>query len=129
MAFLATLEHDLRPFFLQLRFSVCRKITFPQCDSPSVKCPNYRIFLKLRRRSRPDGRRRWWRRSRPNKCGRRVDQAATISLRGPKEDLHSERASASLRMGWDGMDGTEYQKCPLIFFILCGYIDKVYTYL
>ena len=33
-------------------------------------------------------------------------------------------------MGWDGwMDGTEYQKCPLIFFILCGYIDKVYTYL
>ena len=31
--------------------------------------------------------------------------------------------------GWDGMDGTEYQKCPLIFFILCGYIDKVYTYL
>ena len=36
--------------------------------------------------------------------------------------------------GWDGMDGmgwdgTEYQKCPLIFFILCGYIHKVYTYL
>jgi len=30
---------------------------------------------------------------------------------------------------WDGMDGTEYQKCPLIFFILCMYIDKVYTYL
>ena len=94
MAFLASLEHDLRPFFLQLRFSVSRKMTFPQCDSPSGKCPNYRIFLKLRRRSRPDGRRRWWRRSRPNECGRRVDQAATISLRGPKEDLHSERASA-----------------------------------
>ena len=36
-----------------------------------------------------------------------------------------------LRMGWDGwMDGwTEYQKCPLIFFILCGYIDYVYDYL
>ena len=33
-------------------------------------------------------------------------------------------------MGWDGMDGwTEYQKCHLIFFILCGCIDKVYTYL
>ena len=32
-------------------------------------------------------------------------------------------------MGWDGMDGTEYQTCPLIFFILCGYIEKVYTYL
>ena len=32
-------------------------------------------------------------------------------------------------MGWDGMDGMGYQKCPSIFFILCGYIDKVYTYL
>ena len=31
--------------------------------------------------------------------------------------------------GMDGMDGTEYQKCPSMFFILCGYIDKVYTYL
>ena len=29
-------------------------------------------------------------------------------------------------MGWGG---TGYQKCPLIFFILCKYIDKVYTYL
>ena len=29
--------------------------------------------------------------------------------------------------GTDGLDGPE--KCPLIFFILCGYIDKVYTYL
>ena len=122
MAFLATLEHDLRPFFLQLRFSVCRKITFPQCDSPLVKCPNYRIFLKLRRRSRPDGRRRWWRRSRPNECGRRVDQAATISLRGPKEDLHSERASASL-MGLAGW--TEGQMGSSIFFILRKYIEHV----
>ena len=32
-------------------------------------------------------------------------------------------------MGWDGWDGTEYKKCPSMFFILCGYIDKVYTYL
>ena len=32
-----------------------------------------------------------------------------------------------VRTGWTG--GTEYQKCPSIFFILCGYIDKVYTYL
>ena len=34
-------------------------------------------------------------------------------------------------MGWDGMgwDGMGDQKCPSIFFILCGYIDKVYTYL
>jgi len=29
-------------------------------------------------------------------------------------------------MGWGW---TEYQKCPLIFFILCRYIDKVYTYI
>ena len=28
------------------------------------------------------------------------------------------------------MDGwTEYQKCPSMFFILSGYIDKVYTYI
>ena len=27
------------------------------------------------------------------------------------------------------MDGTEYQKCPSKFFILLGYIDKVYVYL
>ena len=31
--------------------------------------------------------------------------------------------------GWDGMGWTEYQKCPLKIFILCWYIDKVYTYL
>ena len=30
-------------------------------------------------------------------------------------------------MGW--MDGMEYQKCPSNFFILCGYIEHVYTYL
>ena len=29
--------------------------------------------------------------------------------------------------GWTGR--TEYQKCPLNFFILCGYIDYVYVYL
>ena len=29
--------------------------------------------------------------------------------------------------GWTG--GTGYQKCPLNFFILCGYIDYVYDYL
>ena len=35
-------------------------------------------------------------------------------------------------MGWDGMGWmgwTGYQKCPSIFFILCGYIDHVYVYL
>ena len=31
--------------------------------------------------------------------------------------------------GWDGMGWTEYQKCPLKIFILCWYIEKVYTYL
>ena len=35
--------------------------------------------------------------------------------------------------GWDGLDGLDgldgEQKCPLMFFIFCGYIDKVYTYL
>ena len=31
VAFLASLKPDLRPFFLQLRFSVGRKITFPKC--------------------------------------------------------------------------------------------------
>ena len=30
-------------------------------------------------------------------------------------------------MGWDGW--TEYQKCPSNFFILCEYIENVYTYL
>ena len=33
-------------------------------------------------------------------------------------------------MGWmDGMDGTEYQKCPLIFFILCEHLELIYIYL
>ena len=32
--------------------------------------------------------------------------------------------------GWDGLDGLDgHEKCPLNFFILCGYIDKVYIYL
>ena len=29
--------------------------------------------------------------------------------------------------GWVG--GTEYQKCPSNFFILCEYIGNVYTYI
>ena len=37
------------------------------------------------------------------------------------------RPKAEFTDGW--MDGTEYQKCPSMFFILCGYIHKVYTYL
>ena len=43
------------------------------------------------------------------------------SLKRPKA---SEREA---RVWWDGWDGDK--KCPLIFFILCVYIDKVYTYL
>ena len=31
--------------------------------------------------------------------------------------------------GMGGMGRTEYQKCPLKIFILCEYIDKVYTYI
>ena len=44
---------------------------------------------------------------------------------GFKADLHARPEGPSLRMdgiGWDGMDGwdgTEYQKCPSNFFILC----------
>ena len=55
---------------------------------------------------------------------------------GVQKDLHGERAKrASLRMGWmdgwDGMgwDGTEYQKCPSNFFILCEYIVNLNTYI
>ena len=31
--------------------------------------------------------------------------------------------------GTGGTGWTGYQKCPLKFFILCRYIDKVYTYI
>ena len=61
-----------------------------------------------------------------------------MSLRGPVPTLTPEarRAEFSGWDGWDGMDGmdgmgwdgrTEYQKCPLIFFMLCEYIAHVYT--
>ena len=57
-----------------------------------------------------------------------------MSLRGPAtQHLHNERAKRASLMGRvgrvgrvDGWDGPE--KCPLIFFILCEYIDKVYIY-
>ena len=39
----------------------------------------------------------------------------------------TQRARSASLMGWDGWMG--YQKCPSIFFILFGYIGKVYTYL
>ena len=48
-----------------------------------------------------------------------------MSLRGSKRSTRRAREAREFTdgwMGWDGMgwDGTEYQKCPLIFFILCG---------
>ena len=50
-----------------------------------------------------------------------------MSLRGPAtQHLHNEARRAEFD-GTGGLDGDK--KCPLIFFILCGYIDKVYTYL
>ena len=54
-----------------------------------------------------------------------------MSLRGPAtQDLHNERAKRASLMGQDGTEGLDgEQKCPLIFFIICEYIDKVYIYL
>ena len=50
-----------------------------------------------------------------------------MSLRGPAtQHLHNEARRAEFD-GLDGWDGD--QKCPLKFFILCRYIDKVYTYI
>ena len=47
---------------------------------------------------------------------------------GSSENPYGEAQSAEVNgTGWT--DGTGYQKCPLIFFILCGSIDKVYNYL
>ena len=58
-----------------------------------------------------------------------------MSLRGPVNKPYDE----ALRAEFDGTDGTDgtgwtegldgHQKCPLNIFILCLYIDKVYTYL
>ena len=61
----------------------------------------------------------------------------TFSLRGPALCLKWPGGPNRARqrefdgVGWGGMgwDGTEYQKCPSIFFILRGYIDHVYMYL
>ena len=49
-----------------------------------------------------------------------------MSLRGPVLTLTARPEGHSL-MGWDGWDGDLF--CPFIFFILSGYIDKVYTHL
>ena len=45
---------------------------------------------------------------------------------GSSAEFTPRARSASL-MGW--MDGTEDQKCPSNFFILCEYIGNVYTYI
>ena len=52
-----------------------------------------------------------------------------MSLRGPvtTSTPRGRRLSLMGRMGRVGR--TEYQKGPLILFIFCGYIDKVYIYL
>ena len=54
-----------------------------------------------------------------------------MSLSGPVLTFTSRPEGPSLmgRVGRTGgrMDGPE--KCPLIFFIFCTYIDKIYTYL
>ena len=50
----------------------------------------------------------------------------TMSLRGPAaQHLNNEARRAE----FDGTGRTGYQKCPSIFFILCGYIEHVYIYL
>ena len=45
----------------------------------------------------------------------------------PYGEARSAEFDGTDGMGWDGLDGDLF--CPFIFFILCGYIDKVYTYL
>ena len=46
---------------------------------------------------------------------------------GSRTDLHDETPRAEFTDGW--MNGTGYQKCPSIFFILCRYIDHIYIYI
>ena len=71
-----------------------------------------------------------WRRSRPNECGRSVDQAAgTLFLRGLNKIYTARREAPTLR-GVDGVDGLDgVSKFPSIYFIFSQYIGKVYTYL
>ena len=52
-----------------------------------------------------------------------------MSLRGPTPQALRRAQSASCD-GTDGTDGTDgQQKCPSIFFILCGKFEKVYIIL
>ena len=58
-------------------------------------------------------------------------EATTMSLRGPVPTPTCEARRAEFDgTGRDGTDGTDgEQKCPLILFIFCVYIDKIYIYL
>ena len=49
---------------------------------------------------------------------------------GSSGNLTARRGAPSCTDGTDGLDGWDGdQKCPLIFFIFCGYIDTIYFYL
>ena len=66
-------------------------------------------------------------RSRPNHYLRSVDQAHTISLRGPKWDLHSERRRREFDgMGWMGWDGRSNGSFNFLYtlwvYSLCIYV-------
>ena len=50
-----------------------------------------------------------------------------MSLRGPGQIYTRGPKGRVVRVG--RTDGRVDQNCPLIFLILCTYIDKVYTYL
>ena len=108
-------QHDFFKIVLKVRL-------FKNTDGHRPFFENLMKIWKFQKFDSPLGK---GRRSRPNQYLRSVDQAHTISLRGPKWDLHSERRRRQFD-GMDGwMDGTEYQKCPSNFFILCGYIGIV----
>ena len=50
-----------------------------------------------------------------------------MSLRGPVLTLTAGREAPSLMGRMGQTDGN--QKCPLNFFILCGYLEHVYIYI
>ena len=55
-------------------------------------------------------------------------RVGTYNLPPGSSDSASPQRGAKPRVWWGWLvDGD--QKCPLIFFILCKYIDKVYTYI
>ena len=52
-----------------------------------------------------------------------------LGLFFPYGDMALLKSENVLFDGWVGWDGTEDQKCPSNFFILCEYIGNVYTYI